>query len=71
MGILRLSVLGRKWYGRTGLDGAGDWELGEGAVDEADFGGSGVGFLGVDAAEDLVILPRRDFRVSWSSRMNC
>ena len=24
MGILRLSVLGRKWYGRTGVDGLGD-----------------------------------------------
>ena len=48
------------------MDGAGDCERGEGAVDDdwggplaqADFAGSGVGFFGADAVEDLLILKR-------------
>ena len=67
MGIPWPNVLGRReWDCRAGVDGAGDWERGEGAVDEdwggplaqADLAGRGVGFFGADAVEDLLILQR-------------
>ena len=70
MGIPWPNVLGRReWDCRAGVDGAGDWERGEGAVDEdwggplaqADLAGRGVGYFGADAVEDLLIL-QRDMR---------
>ena len=46
-----------------GVDGAGDWERGEGALDDnwggpfaqADFAGSGVGFFGALAVVHLLL----------------
>ena len=68
MGIPWPSALGRRECDRrTGVDGAGDWERGEGAVDDdwggpfaqADFARSEVGFFGgAVAVDDLLILQR-------------